>query len=327
MTNRLSTSAVALAATIFAASAAYAADLGNQGDPTSAAYSAPISFTGFYIGVQGGYGNANHNLTIEQSNGSYCFDTFGDEADFPENFDPADPTSWPKNIFGDPRALLAATEQECSEIETDGIAGQYFPVSAGTRETASLDGLNSSGLIGGVSAGLDKQAGKFVFGVFGSYNLAEMSSSNDGFLKAVRGGGSASEDGHVIDLQKAEKENEWSLGARAGLLVNPETLLYILAAYTQSDYKFSGEDRGEAVSKTVTFDGISVGGGIEFALMSNVFLGAEYTHTFYDSEVIADTGVGEGCVVCRRETLTDDLDEDKIMGTLKIKLNKDIFGN
>ncbi len=73
-----SVSAVALAA--FFASPALSADL--KGDPTSADYVAPdrVNFSGFYIGARLGYGNANHDLTVQRYSGDYCYDTYGDAA-------------------------------------------------------------------------------------------------------------------------------------------------------------------------------------------------------------------------------------------------------
>ena len=98
---------------------------------------------------------------------------------------------------------------------------------------------------------------------------------------------------------------------------------------SHTSYDFSGIENistgggaGKAFSKETDFDGVVVGGGVEFALMSNVFLGLEYQHTFYGEEAIFDvynknTNVGG--------RIDDDLDEDKVMGTLKIKLNGGLF--
>jgi outer membrane immunogenic protein len=181
-------------------------------------------------------------------------------------------------------------------------------VEGDSREVAGLDGVSSSGLIGDVRVGYDQQMGRFVVGAFGTYGFNDMSTS-------ISGGG--------INVNLAEKGEEWSVGARAGLLVNERTLAYILAAYTESDYSFSGINAtGDA--KEVTFSGVTVGGGVEFALTQNVFLGVEGTHTFYGEETIADNYVA---ATNTGTTLEDELSETRVMGTLKIKLNNGVFGN
>jgi opacity protein-like surface antigen len=121
-----------------------------------------------------------------------------------------------------------------------------------------------------------------------------------------------------------ERGDDWSVGVRAGKLLSERTLLYILAAYTQTEYEASGTFNGDAFSQTTTFDGITVGGGIEHALTHNVFLGIEGTHTFYNGEDIFnhyDPAANVGTAIY------DDLGETKLLATIKLKLNNGVFGN
>jgi outer membrane immunogenic protein len=172
----------------------------------------------------------------------------------------------------------------------------------GTVDLLGLNGVNSLGIIGGGQIGADKQMGNFVVGVFGSYDISNMETE----FTLV-------DETEVI----ASKEHEWSAGARLGYLVNPDTLLYGLAAYTETKYDIGDDD-------SHTFEGVTAGVGIEFAATRNVFLGLEATHTFYNegtlgTEIIDLPGLCNPA--CDTLTLKDDLDETKIMGTLKIKLN------
>lgn len=312
---------------------AHATDVYSQpsmidGTPAPSYVPAKINWSGFYIGGRIGYGNANHDLTVQRYNGGYCYDTFGDAAEFPDGFDPRDPGNQENNIFGDPRVRNVPEGESCEDLvttDTSGptnYAGQYFPVDPSSQNELSLDGLNSHGIIGGGQIGADQQMGRIVVGVFGSYDLNGMEtniSAEDGF--GIEGNGQA------FDVNSLEKGDEWSLGARVGFLATPRTMVYALAAYTQTDYtvkgtRFADGENPGAFSKTTDFDGVSVGGGIEIALTSNVFLGGEYVHTFYGKETILDTGgTNVGGFGTR---VIDDLDEDKIMGTLKIKLNSDL---
>lgn len=323
-------SAIALAA--FFAVPASAADLKNQGDPTASNYVETPSFTGFYVGGRIGYGNANHDLTVNQYNGGYCFDQNGSEdvvgtgdrdtTDYWSVTDYAHIDNIPVSGLCD-AASLNGTQTGSNNVPHgtgigQGLSGwtedDHVQVASGGRNVANIDGVNSHGIIGGFQAGYDQQIGRIVVGVFGAYDFSGMETTGDI--------GSISNPDSALELIGIEKQDEWSIGARAGLLVNPKTLVYILAAYTQTEYDFTGTkfDGDEAAfTKTTTFDGVSVGGGIEFALTQNVFLGMEYVHTFYGEETVLDTGGTE--VGGFGQKIVDDLDEDKVMATLKVKLN------
>ena len=310
--------AVLTAGTLFAVpGAANSADVFTPDDAYSAGTVAPakVNFSGFYIGGAIGYGNANHDLSVRDYFKDFCVDR--DRAADPE-FDPFEDryrrhgpkvrsgTLENKNLRFDPEAPFAS----CADVEgkRDIEAGDLETFAGDSREVANLDGVNSTGVVGDLRIGYDQQVGRFVLGVFGTYGFSGMEAS----------GSVIGAHGNAVTDFSLERGDDWSIGARAGALVNDRTLLYILAAYTETEYTFSGDYKGEAFSNGTTFSGYTVGGGIEFAINQNLFLGLEGTHTFYDGEVIFDsydpaTNVGT--------LIHDDLGETKIMGTLKLKLN------
>jgi opacity protein-like surface antigen len=289
--------AALLGVSLMIASPAMASDLLGRGastkDAPADASSPVVNWTGFYIGGSLGYGNANHDLNVKDYFRDYCED---DNAINSANFnkftdDDRDDRNGDLNNAG----TLVCTGNGKAVIGGD------------SRSVANIDGLNSSGLVGDGRIGFDISRGRFLAGVFGSYAFNEMETK-----ASINGLGNA----------WIESGDEWSLGARAGLIVAPRTLLYALAAYTEGDFEFGASAFGTSVSKEVTFSGLTVGGGIEFALTQNVFLGLEGTHTFYGEEKIADfydAGDNEGV------SLHDEIGVTKVMGTLKIKLNS--FGN
>ena len=331
-TTLKSSISIAALASLFLGSTAMAADIyggATQGDPTSAAYVAPVkvNFTGLYVGGAIGYGNANHDLSVRDYFKDFCADA--DDASSVD-FNPFDDEhGWPKHLIrkhtlanknegtvaGDVGFRVSCEEKVSKKATTDPVVAPAELVSTGdvtiggdSRGVKNLDGLNSTGVVGDLRLGYDQQMGRFVLGIFGTYGFSGMEA--DG---ATLGGAFTN-----FDLERGD---DWSIGARAGVLVNDRTLLYILAAYTETEYDFSGTFNGEAFSQDTTFSGITVGGGVEFALTQNIFLGVEGTHTFYDGETIFDhydpaTNVGT--------LIHDDLGETRLLGTLKIKLN-DIF--
>lgn len=152
-----------------------------------------------------------------------------------------------------------------------------------------------NGAIGGFEVGYDQRVGRGVFGVFASYDFSGMETTITVFDSPEFG---------------LEKNGEWSVGVRAGVLVTPEVLLYGLLAYTHTSYDIIGLDSDVYdFSDDEDLNGVSFGGGIELAATENIFFGLQYTHTVYSDEFDA----------------IDDLDENKVMATLKVKLNKPLF--
>lgn len=295
MTTLLKTSvSAAVLATFLAGSPVSAADLGNNGGSTPVDYQAPISWTGFYLGGRIGYGNANHELSLSEYFKSYCGDV-GETHGFEDGY---------HDISNRDKYLVDGTL--VCPADKGGGDHDSVVVDGDSREVANLNGLNSSGLTGGAQIGFDKQIGtRFVVGVFGSYDLSAMDTT------ASLG---------PIDLTLIEKGDEWSVGARAGFLLHPRVLAYVLAAYTEADWTFGDGILGK---KEVTFSGVTAGAGLEYAVSENVFVGIEGTHTFYGKETILDAYDAEDNSGFR---LDDEIGETKVLGTLKVKLNSDNIG-
>src|SRR3972149_6932917 len=212
--------AFGLAASIVAlmSSGAIAADAYDKGSTKdSGIFSAPktVNFTGFYIGGSPGYGKAHHNLSLHDFWKDYCTDNAGDEGFVAGETD---------------RRFTLANKNEKFETaftkceDGDWRKNAHTTVDAGSNEIGHLDGLNPSGLVGDGRIGFDLQRGRFVGGIFASYGFNDMSTD-------VSFGGTT--------IKAIEKDDEWSVGARAGVLVNERTLAYILAAYTESEFSFA----------------------------------------------------------------------------------------
>jgi outer membrane immunogenic protein len=148
-----------------------------------------------------------------------------------------------------------------------GAVNHDIKVNVDGYRVAEINGLGGEGGLGTVEAGYDRQFGRFVAGVFFNFDFTSISTSIN-----VLGGG-----------VKADLDNMWTLGGRVGYLVNPDTLAYVLAGYTQANFSLPSGIRGDNPS------GFSVGGGLETKLDGHWFLKAEYRFTSFDTETLASS--------------------------------------
>jgi opacity protein-like surface antigen len=336
------TSAIAVAAALLVPGVASAADIyggveGGGYKDNPGAYSRPaINWTGVYVGGQIGYGNSNHNLSVEQqvfvndgctgadadANGNcknslpVSNDTKG-EIEFCESPDgtPSRATA-PGTCASADQTIrkLAPGQKICtgggSVNPNNGLCVEPVQlVSAEKLASVFIDGLNSSGVFGGGTIGADVQRGNVVVGVFADYNVSD-ARTEIGF--------------NDVGLNVIEDGDSWVVAGRIGVLFGEEkrALLYGLAGYGQQDisYAFLGDN---GFRKDVSHSGLVLGAGGEYALTQNVFIGIEYQHFFGSEEKIASFDNLRGDDVLNagdtRTVIKDELDTDKVMGKLKVK--------
>ncbi len=136
---------------------------------------------------------------------------------------------------------------------------------------ATFNGVGGEGALGGVMAGYNHQINNIVLGLQGEVGYNDLATE----LNIPAGPSVKARQGLVA-----------ALSARAGVLVTPDTLAYIIGGYSHSDYKFTSNFIS---SQKETYNGFHVGGGLETKIGSNVTLRAEYRYTGYGSE---DWGTG-----------------------------------
>jgi outer membrane immunogenic protein len=272
--------------------AANAADLSTYSNTSTPDNARKTSWSGFYVGGQVGYGNTNHDLNATGATSSCDY----------------------KDEQNNPAVVYNVSKDECAALlgrVNPGIKYKTYDPSS-----AYLDGINSRGFFGGLNAGFDLQRGKLVFGLLGQYNFSA--------IKSEAGVLGTDYKADPIDVAATIDEGDsWLLGGRVGYLVDDRALLYILGGYGQMDMKYTVTDNIENDSGSLedTISGWTLGAGAEFALTHNLFLGLEYQHFFGNDKVSLFTMADDGI------NLTDDIDSDKVMVTLKAKLNSDVFGN
>lgn len=141
---------------------------------------------------------------------------------------------------------------------------------------ASVDGLSTNGWKYGVRGGFDWHVGNspFVIGAFVGYDWGE--SDFDVSVSGI---------GNVVN---ATIEPTWHVGARAGLVVNPNTLMYVGYAFGQGEFDvnlnpaFGNVCGAQGVNCSDTLNSHTFLAGAEMRITDSVSTALEYNYTMYD---------------------------------------------
>lgn len=153
-------------------------------------------------------------------------------------------------------------------------------------------GDSADGIAGGVVYGNSWQFGKWVLGTDSEFTFSD---SDSGPSIAANGLGVSTE----IDYSTTTR-------ARAGILLNPNLLLYGTAGIAFADVEASGSLVAGGSDDDMLF-GFAYGGGVEATLNNRWFARVEYLHIDYDDENFTDVGGGR---------LKVDMDTDTVRGAL-----------
>lgn len=168
-------------------------------------------------------------------------------------------------------ALAQDTNPTFTGPRVEAILG-YDHIGAGSdvdnnngRDDQSIDGL-----LYGVGAGYDVAVGGAVLGVEG-----EITDST------------AKSDRHDLTDQfgfgRVSAGRDLYVGARAGFLANPQTLIYVKGGYTNQKLGVLAGDTNQQTDTSFKLDGWRIGGGVERAIGTNSFAKVEYRYSKYDS--------------------------------------------
>lgn len=149
-----------------------------------------------------------------------------------------------------PEAVPAAIEEAVTPKATAYKTGCYVAGSVGvgiTEATALGITFADQGATYGVGGGCDLVTGSFLIGALAAVDFTNQSFSGTGV------------------------DPTYQLGLRGGVLISPHTLVYATGGWAITDI---GTD----------LDGWFVGGGLEFLVNDNLFVGGEYTASLYDAE-------------------------------------------
>lgn len=174
---------------------------------------------------------------------------------------------------------LAQDEDNFSGFRVEGFVG-WDNSGVNFQDDAFDEGRTSQdGLFYGIGAGYDFRFGAAVVGV-----EAEFSGSSAGKEETVSG---------VIGVEpfvadaNIDAGQDIYVGLRAGGLVLPQLLLYVKGGYTHFTIDIDGDGTYLGAPFTfddgLSFDGIRVGAGGEYAFTPNLFAKAEYRYSNYNN--------------------------------------------
>lgn len=141
-------------------------------------------------------------------------------------------------------------------------AGSDFDNDNG-RDDQSIDGL-----LYGVGVGYDVNLGSAVVGVEGEYT--DSTAKSDRFDPTDQFG-----------FGRVSQGRDLYVGARAGILANPATLVYVKGGYTNSKLNVLAGNTNETTDTSFKLDGWRIGGGVERAINANTFAKVEYRYSNY----------------------------------------------
>ena len=162
-----------------------------------------------------------------------------------------------------------------SNLEVDYFDGQNF------QNLLGIDGLSSQGWRGNLKAGIDFRLGNsaFVFGAFGTWTPDGFGDTD--FSASVAGN----------DVVTGTFAPEWSIGARFGLILPNQTLVYAGPTWNQGQLSYNVPGFGcnsPLCSGSKTVDGWGAVAGFEVPLGGAWTFGLEGTWSLYDRTTLVE---------------------------------------
>lgn len=181
-------------------------------------------------------------------------------------------------------AMAQSTDDPFTGFRIEGVGG-YDQSRAGSSvdDEGNEDNDQSiEGVVYGVNAGYDFNAGGLVLGIEGE--LTDSTAETEFEEGDFEGFG----------LGNVETGRDIYVGARVGVQAAPRTLLYAKGGYTNARYNLNSSFDGDDFRSAIEADGYRVGAGIEQAFGSNAYAKIEYRYSNYSE---ADLEIDDGDTV------------------------------
>lgn len=152
----------------------------------------------------------------------------------------------------------------------EGILGwDHIGAGSDVDNNNGRDDESINGLLYGVGAGYDIALGGAVVGVEGELTDSTAKSDRSDYTDQFGFG-------------RVKAGRDLYVGARAGILANPSTLLYVKGGYTNQKLRVLAGDTNQETDDSFKLDGWRVGAGAERAIGSNSFAKLEYRYSKYN---------------------------------------------
>ncbi|MFC4295706.1 outer membrane protein [Novosphingobium tardum] len=138
------------------------------------------------------------------------------------------------------------------------------------NDTTSSDDQSVDGLLYGIGAGYDVAVGGVVLGVEGEYTDSTAKTGYD------------NGDFEGFGFGNVKVGRDLYVGARAGVLTSPRTMVYAKAGYTNARFDVLASDGTTELKNNFDTDGWRVGAGVEHALGPQTFAKLEYRYSNYN---------------------------------------------
>jgi outer membrane immunogenic protein len=174
--------------------------------------------------------------------------------------------------FATPAMAQTADEIPFSGLRMGGEVGYDHIRSGSTEDIDNTRDLKQSidGVTYGVVAGFDFPTGDAVrLGAEASFSGSTAGRDFDNAKPTV------------FNLGNVKANQEIYVGGRVGFVTSPSTMLYAKAGYTNQRYTVTGSNGTVNLNQKLDTDGWRVGGGAEFAVGRNAYIGAEYRYSNY----------------------------------------------
>ena len=148
-------------------------------------------------------------------------------------------------------------------------AGSSVDDDGNDNNDQSMEGINY-----GAGIGYDFNAGGVVLGVEAEY----MDSSADTDFE--------NGDFEGFGFGNVNANRDLYIGARVGVPVQPDLLLYAKGGYTNAKFDVRSNDGTTEFNQDIDTDGWRVGAGVEYATNNNMFVKAEYRYSKYEEAEI-----------------------------------------
>lgn len=205
------------------------------------------------------------------------------------------------------RKLCVALMLAGSAVATPALAQSTNPTFTGPRVegTIGYDALAAGSSVDNDNGRDDQSVDGLLYGVGLGYDIAVGGALIGAEAELSDSTGKSDRNDYTDDFGygRVEAGRDIYLGARAGILARPDTLVYVKGGYTNAKLNILAGNSDVETDNSFELDGWRLGAGAEHALSPNSYVKLEYRYSKYEE---GDIDYADGA-----STATFDVDTDR----------------